>query len=118
MIRWLSCALHGRPAPYILCSPCYRPVCFTAVLVVQHIAARLHTLPAERLDSLSALKVKEAAPGDRLQLGLCLLAPGGFHMQVDRSGQVGLNQNPAVHGVRPAVDVTMTCIAQNSAPTG
>jgi two-component system chemotaxis response regulator CheB len=89
-----------------------------AVLVVQHMPPGFTRSLAERLDSLSALRVKEAAPGDRLQLGLCLLAPGGFHMQVDRSGQVGLNQNPAIHGVRPAVDVTMTSTAQNFGANG
>ena len=56
------------------------------------------------------LKVKEAEPGDKLEVGRALLAPGGFHLTFDRNGQVALNQNPPVHGVRPAIDVTMTSL--------
>jgi two-component system chemotaxis response regulator CheB len=70
-----------------------------------------HSL-ADRLNSASALKVKEAEPGDTLQIGQVLLAPGGFHMTFDGSEKVALNQNPAVHGVRPAVDVTLTSLVQ------
>lgn len=54
--------------------------------------------------------MKEAEPGDKLEVGKALLAPGGFHMVFDRNGLVTLNQNPPVHGVRPAIDVAMTSI--------
>jgi two-component system chemotaxis response regulator CheB len=84
-----------------------------AVLIIQHMPAGFTRSLAERLDSLSALPVKEAAPGDHLEIGRCLLAPGGFHMLVDKSGQISLNQNPTVHGVRPALDVTLASVAQN-----
>jgi two-component system chemotaxis response regulator CheB len=87
-----------------------------AILVVQHMPAGFTRSLAERLDSLSALPVKEAAPGDQLETGRCWLAPGGFHMRVDKTGQITLNQNPAVHGVRPAVDVTLVSVAQNFGP--
>lgn len=78
-----------------------------AVLIVQHMPVGFTRSLAERLDSVSPLAIREAAPGDRLQIGLCLVAPGGFHMTLDEQGQIALNQNPAVHGVRPAIDVTM-----------
>ncbi len=83
-----------------------------AVVIVQHMPVGFTRSLAERLDSLSQLGVKEAAPGDRPEIGRALLAPGGFHMVLDREGQVTLNQNPTVHGVRPAIDVTMISIAQ------
>ncbi|HEX2979678.1 MAG TPA: chemotaxis response regulator protein-glutamate methylesterase [Anaerolineaceae bacterium] len=83
-----------------------------AVLIVQHMPVGFTRSLAERLDNLSALKVKEAQPGDRLEVGKALLAPGGFHMTVDASGQIALNQNQPVHGVRPAVDVTLTSVVQ------
>lgn len=83
-----------------------------AVLIVQHMPVGFTRSLAERLDSLSALAIKEAAPGDALEVGRGLLAPGGFHMTVDESGRIALNQTPAVHGVRPAVDVTMASVAQ------
>lgn len=83
-----------------------------AVLIVQHMPVGFTRSLAERLDSVSALAIKEAAPGDALEVGRALLAPGGFHMTVDENGRIALNQNPAVHGVRPAVDVTMASVAQ------
>jgi two-component system chemotaxis response regulator CheB len=47
-----------------------------------------------------------------LEVGQALLAPGGFHMTLDGNERIALNQNPTVHGVRPAIDVTMTAVAQ------
>jgi two-component system chemotaxis response regulator CheB len=81
-----------------------------AVVIVQHMPVGFTRSLAERLDSVSKIKVKEAEPGDKLEVGKALLAPGGFHMVFDRNGQVTLNQNPPVHGVRPAIDVAMTSI--------
>jgi two-component system chemotaxis response regulator CheB len=83
-----------------------------AVLIIQHMPAGFTRSLAERLDHLSSLPVKEADPGDFLETGRCLLAPGGFHMLVNKAGQISLNQNPAVHGVRPAVDATLASVAQ------
>jgi two-component system, chemotaxis family, protein-glutamate methylesterase/glutaminase len=78
-----------------------------AVLVVQHMPAGFTHSLAERLDTCSPLKVKEAEPGDHPEVGKILVAPGGFHMVIDENGAVALNQNPPVHGVRPSVDVTL-----------
>jgi two-component system chemotaxis response regulator CheB len=83
-----------------------------AVVVIQHMPAGFTRSLAERLDSTSQLKVKEAEPGDTIEVGRVLMAPGGFHMVFDQQGQATLNQNPTVHGVRPAVDVTLISIAQ------
>jgi two-component system chemotaxis response regulator CheB len=84
-----------------------------AYVIVQHMPAGFTRSLSERLNATSNLYVKEAAPGDQLEVGKVLLAPGGFHMQFDDSVRVTLNQNPTVHGVRPAVDVTLLSIAQH-----
>ncbi|WP_299030389.1 chemotaxis response regulator protein-glutamate methylesterase [uncultured Thermanaerothrix sp.] len=86
-----------------------------ALLIVQHMPAGFTRSLAQRLDTLAAFKIKEAAPGDRLEVGLGLLAPGGFHLTLDANGTVNLSQNPPVHGVRPAVDVTLLSVAQHFA---
>lgn len=78
-----------------------------AILIVQHMPAGFTRSLADRLDSLAQIHVKEAEPGDKLEVGRALLAPGGFHLTFEKNGQVALNQNPPVHGVRPAIDVTM-----------
>jgi two-component system chemotaxis response regulator CheB len=84
-----------------------------AVVIVQHMPAGFTRSLAERLDSLSPLQVKEGEPGDGLAVGRCLMAPGGFHMNFDANCLVTLNQNPPVHGVRPAIDVTLLSLAQH-----
>jgi two-component system, chemotaxis family, protein-glutamate methylesterase/glutaminase len=83
-----------------------------AVIVVQHMPAGFTRSLAERLNSLSKLRVKEAEPGDRPTVGQVLLAPGGFHMVLNENEEFTLNQNPPVHGVRPAVDVTLISLVQ------
>lgn len=83
-----------------------------AVVVVQHMPAGFTRSLAERLNATSPLYVKEAEPGEMLQTGKVLLAPGGFHLTFNESGQAVMNQTPTVHGVRPAVDVTLTSLVQ------
>ncbi len=82
------------------------------VLIVQHMPAGFTHSLSERLNSISHLNVKEAEPGDPLMVGQVLLAPGGFHMTIDEKERIALNQKPTVHGVRPAVDVTLTSLIQ------
>jgi len=78
------------------------------VLVVQHMPAGFTRSLASRLDQIAALKVQEAVQGDLLINGRVLLAPGGHHMLVGEDGRVLLNREQPLHGVRPAVDVTIT----------
>lgn len=84
-----------------------------ALVVIQHMPAGFTRSLAERLDSNSPLTIKEAEPGDTIDVGRGLIAPGGFHMILDENNKIALNQNPTVHGVRPAVDVTLTSIMQH-----
>ena len=86
-----------------------------AVLIAQHMPARFTTTFAARLDSLSAVRVAEAAHGDRLLPGHVYLAPGGFHLRLGRSGanyvcQIG--QDPPVSGHRPSVDALFLSVAE------
>jgi two-component system chemotaxis response regulator CheB len=83
------------------------------VVVVQHMPVGFTRSLAERLNAISPLKVKEAEAGDRLMVGQVLVAPGGFHMVLDEADRISLNQKPTVHGVRPAVDVTLMSLVQH-----
>lgn len=70
---------------------------------------------AERLDRQTRLSVREARDGDRILPGHVLLAPGDFHMEVQRSGAnyiVRLQHEAAVNGHRPAVDVMFNSLAR------
>lgn len=83
-----------------------------AVLIVQHMPAGFTKPLAQRLNSLAHIMVKEAQVGDPLRQGLALVAPGDFHMVVQDDGRVGLTKTERLHGVRPAVDVTLVSAAR------
>ena len=102
----------GGPRALNSVVPMLNPDLSAAYLIVQHMPAGFTRSLADRLDVISGIKVKEAEPGDRVEVGRALLAPGGFHMVVDENGVIALNKNQPVHGVRPAVDVTMISAAK------
>jgi two-component system chemotaxis response regulator CheB len=85
------------------------------VLIVQHMPAGFTRSLSERLNRVSEIEVKEAEAGDQVLEGRALIAPGNYHMIVRYSAGgsriVGLNQDPPVHRVRPAADVTMRSAA-------
>jgi len=80
------------------------------ILIVQHMPPGFTKSLAERLNSLSSLTVKEAEQNDPVSPGVVLIAPGDYHMTLERFGGkvvAHLNQQPAVGGHRPAVDPMM-----------
>lgn len=88
---------------------------FPGIVIVQHMPPKFTTSFAERLDQLCALEVKEAADGDSVLPGRALLAPGNFHMLLQRSGArylVRVKSGPPVHHQRPSVDVLFQSVAQ------
>jgi two-component system chemotaxis response regulator CheB len=82
------------------------------ILVVQHMQKGMTKLFAEGLNQECKLKVKEAEEGDAVQEGLALIAPGGFHMVVTKTGKINLTTSPPVNYVRPSADVTMNSVAK------
>ncbi len=84
------------------------------VLVVQHMPANFTTSFAQRLNSLCAVKVKEAEDGDSVLPGIALIAPGNYHMVMRRSGAryyVNIKTGPLVCHQRPAADVLFNSVA-------
>lgn len=81
------------------------------VLVVQHMPPGFTRSLADRLNELSPLHVREAQTGDQIVPGTALVAPGNYHMLVDEHRRIRLNQDPPMHGVRPAVDRTLESAA-------
>ncbi len=86
------------------------------LVIVQHMPANFTHAFANRLDQACRIRVAEARDGDRVLPGHALLAPGDFHMVVERSGaqvSVRLNQSPRLNHHRPSVDVLFqSCAAQ------
>jgi two-component system chemotaxis response regulator CheB len=77
------------------------------ILIVQHMPPIFTARLAERLQTLTALKVLEASEGAAAVPGQVLIAPGDYHMRVVRKRgavQVALDQAPPENSCRPAVD--------------
>jgi len=85
------------------------------VLVVQHMPGQFTGRFAERLDERCELAVRESAPNDRLGPDEAVVAKGEYHTEVaDGSGEtlaLSLTEEPPVHSVRPAADVTLGSVA-------
>lgn len=73
------------------------------IFIVQHMPKGFTTSFAARLDNESPLKVVEATDGMDIENGVVYLAPGDFHMVLEK-GKIRLNTLDKIHGVRPAVD--------------
>jgi len=79
----------------------------SGVLIVQHMPPGFTASLARRLDSASQLAVREARDGDAIEPGLALVAPGNFHLRVER-GRVHLDQSRAIGALRPRADITLS----------
>ncbi len=92
------------------------------VVIVQHMPPLFTRLLAERLASKSAIRIKEGNGGDPVVPGTVLLAPGNYHMLVERAPgggcQIGLNQGPMENSCRPAADVLFTAARRSARRAG
>ena len=83
------------------------------ILIVQHMPEGFTGPFAERLDRMCKFEVKEAEEGDYISKDLVLIAPGGFHMTVSKTGRIHLEDGPLIHYVKPAVDPMMETVAEH-----
>lgn len=85
------------------------------IVAVQHMPEKFTEAFAKRLDSICHVDVKEAISGARVMPGRVLIAPGGRHMLLKRSGAqyyVDIVDGPPVSRHRPSVDVLFRSVAQ------
>jgi two-component system chemotaxis response regulator CheB len=85
------------------------------IVIVQHMPEKFTASFAARLNSLCQIEVREARNNDRIHPGLALIAPGGKHMMVTRSGafyHVQVVDGPLVNRHRPSVDVLFRSVAK------
>ncbi|MNJ92822.1 Chemotaxis response regulator protein-glutamate methylesterase [compost metagenome] len=91
------------------------PADIPGTLVVQHMPPGFTKSFADNLNAMFPFEVKEAQEGDQVVPGRVLIAPGNYHMEIQRSGAfyyVKLHQGPALHSVRPAADYLMKSVAK------
>jgi two-component system chemotaxis response regulator CheB len=93
------------------------PAVCPGIVVVQHMPPQFTAAFAARLDSLCEIEVREAVNNDRVVPGCALIAPGGKHMLLVRSGaqyHVEVKDGPPVNRHRPSVDVLFRSVAKNA----
>jgi len=84
---------------------------------VQHMPEKFTAAFAARLNSLCQIAVKEAENNDRVVPGRALIAPGGRHLLLKRSGAqyfVEVVDGPLVNRHRPSVDVLFRSVAKSA----
>ncbi|MFL6699322.1 MAG: chemotaxis response regulator protein-glutamate methylesterase [Vitreoscilla sp.] len=87
------------------------------IVIVQHMPEKFTAAFAARLDGLCRIEVKEAQHNDRVMPGRALIAPGGRHMLLKRSGAqyvVDVVDGPVVNRHRPSVDVLFRSVAKSA----
>jgi two-component system chemotaxis response regulator CheB len=95
------------------------PAVTPGIVIVQHMPPVFTATFAARLDSLSQITVKEARNNDRVTPGQALIAPGGKHMILQRSGAqyyVEIREGPPVCRHCPSVDVLFRSVAKVAGP--
>ncbi|HXR89675.1 MAG TPA: chemotaxis response regulator protein-glutamate methylesterase [Steroidobacteraceae bacterium] len=93
------------------------PAVCPGMVIVQHMPPSFTAAFAQRLDGLCKVTVKEARNNDRVVPGCALIAPGGRHMLLQRSGAqyfVEIREGPAVSRHCPSVDVLFRSAARSA----
>jgi len=91
------------------------PATCLGIVIVQHMPEKFTAMFADRLNSLCQIQVLEAKNGDRVIPGRALIAPGGKHMMLKRSGAqyvVEVADGPLVNRHKPSVDVLFRSVAK------
>lgn len=86
-------------------------------VICQHMPQGFTASFAKRLNQVCAMEVREAKDGDAVVPGVALVAPGNYHMLLQKSGAkyyVVLKNGPPVHYQRPAVDVLFQSVARHA----
>jgi len=90
-----------------------------AVVITQHMPPGFTKSYATRLDGLCKIRVKEAQDGERILPGHGYIAPGGFHLSVERSGAnyiARVQDGDPVNRHKPSVEVLFHSAARVVGP--
>ena len=89
------------------------------ILIVQHMPPLFTKLLGERLSDSSQISVEEGFAGAVVEPGKAWIAPGNYHMTVERKGErveIRTNQAPPENSCRPAVDVLFRSVVNVYGP--
>lgn len=86
------------------------------IVLVQHMPVGFTRPMADRLNEISAIAVKEASSGERLEKGHVYIAPGGKHLEVaknaDGSHKIVFNDMPPIGGLKPCANIMYDSLAR------
>src|SRR6185437_1669090 len=108
----------GGPAALAALLPALPAAFPLPVVIVQHMPEHFTRLFAERMDTITKLRVREAAEGEPLAPGTVWIAPGGRHLEAFAPPRAGapatlhLSERPAENHCRPSVDVLFHSFAR------
>ena len=86
-----------------------------AVMITQHMPPGFTLSYSTRLNGLCRIAVKEASDGERVLPGHAYIAPGGFHLSVDRCGAnyvARVSDSDPVNRHKPSVEVLFESAAR------
>jgi two-component system, chemotaxis family, protein-glutamate methylesterase/glutaminase len=86
-------------------------------IITQHMPEMFTGPFASRLDGISRMQIREAKDGDSVVAGVALIAPGGKHLLLRRSGAryyAQVADGPFVNHQKPSVDVMFRSAAQTA----
>jgi two-component system chemotaxis response regulator CheB len=109
----------GGPAALAALVPQFPAGFGLPIFVVQHMPPLFTRLLAERLNTLTPLRVAEAVEGERPVPGRIYMAPGDQHMRVAASAGgpvIALDQTAPLNSCRPAVDALFSSLADVYGP--
>lgn len=89
------------------------------IVIVQHMPPIFTRHLADRLNQLCPLQAVEAQRGEVVVAGGVYVAPGDYHMLVQRDGtaiRIDLNQGTPENSCRPAVDVLFRSVTETYGP--
>jgi two-component system chemotaxis response regulator CheB len=90
------------------------------VLIVQHLPENFTTFLAKRLDTVSALHVREATHRALIEPGYVWIAPGNLHLETrstSRGIELATTDGPLVNSCKPAADVLFRSAAKCYGPS-
>lgn len=93
------------------------PAVSPGIVIVQHMPEKFTAAFAARLNGVCQIEVREAQDNDRVTPGRALIAPGGRHLMLKRSGAqylVEVRDGPPVNRHRPSVDVLFRSVARTA----
>jgi two-component system chemotaxis response regulator CheB len=103
----------GAPAALVRIVPRLRLTPEAGLLIVVHMSPALTRALARELDDQASFPVREALDGEPFAGGEARMAPGGAHLVAMPGASLKLEKTPAVHGLKPAADVTLNSVARH-----